>query len=297
MASCQIATCLQAPAKLNLGLRIVGRRADGYHELESLFWPISFHDELLIKEGSGEFSARWGDQALWPEQTLPPAQENLVAKVLAAKLTPVSWDVTLTKIIPMGAGLGGGSSDAGTLLRYLIGRSPEVRGAAETLAVSLGADVPFFLDPRPAWITGIGERREYLSLAPPVLAQLHFLLVLLPTPLPTKAVFDTFRQNGTPFSKRTSSNPVKEERSLFHYLEGARNDLEDAASQTCPLVKLVLDRLRSEPLLHAALTGSGSTCFAIYRTQTEREKSIKVLKPFFRENFCKSITAETYNAS
>lgn len=278
--------CLLSPAKLNLGLRIVGRRNDGLHLLESLFWPINLFDELEVRpaERTG-VTTRWATDAVKPDPHLPPESENLVFRALQAAGAG-HWEVEVTKRIPMGAGLGGGSSNAGTLLKWLaeIGNlSPERRDA---LAPSLGADVPYFLSPRPAWVTGIGEQRQELLSAMP---EMYFLLIFPREPLNTKSVFTAYRDASLRFSNH---RPVPSDL-LRYFREDVGNDLEVAACQLLPRLGSILSRLRREPVLYAGLTGSGSTCFAVFNSADDREKSSKVLQPFLRENFCRSLTAET----
>jgi 4-diphosphocytidyl-2-C-methyl-D-erythritol kinase len=165
-----------APAKLNLFLHVVGRRADGYHLLQSAFVLIDRADRL-------RFALR-GDGEVRRVNDVPgvPAERDLVVRsaraLQAACGTRLGVDIELEKHIPMGAGLGGGSSDAATTLRVLnrlwsAGLDEE---ALRRLGLSLGADVPFFLFGRTAWVEGVGERlrplawprRWYAVLVPPV---------------------------------------------------------------------------------------------------------------------------------
>ena len=145
---------LKAPAKVNLGLHVLRRRADGYHDLDTVFVPIPWHDTLAASPAPGLHLAVSG------ADDLPATDDNLVlraARALAAHLASTGGAATpgallhLTKAIPHGAGLGGGSSDAAAALRLLAGLWNVSVPAAEmhALARALGADVPFFLDPRP----------------------------------------------------------------------------------------------------------------------------------------------------
>ena len=152
-----------APAKLNLGLRIVGRRPDGYHELESVFAPIDLADELAIEiEEHSRGPAEVELELAGADPEVPGGASNLAARAarefLAAAGLRARVRIALAKRIPAAAGLGGGSSDAGAVLRALAGRWPAAlrRDALAALALGLGADVPFFLDPRTALVGGIG---------------------------------------------------------------------------------------------------------------------------------------------
>jgi 4-diphosphocytidyl-2-C-methyl-D-erythritol kinase len=149
-----------APAKVNLTLRVLGRRADGYHHIESLMVPVSLYDELSIAvmPGSGRVSC----SVEGPEQA-PEGDSNLAALAARSVIRELDLDVDvdlrLLKQIPPGSGLGGGSSDAAAVLRTLpdmLGRAIRPTRLAE-LALAVGADVPFFLACRPAVVMGIGE--------------------------------------------------------------------------------------------------------------------------------------------
>ena len=157
--------CLFSPAKLNLGLRIVGRREDGYHLLESVFWPLAFGDTLTLSEGALgiALSAGWGPGAPKPSD-LPKNSDNLVVRAARAAGTK-NMQMRLEKQIPLGAGLGGGSSNAGTFLKYIVDKNGMALNAAEQAAVALGADVAYFLSPEVCWVQGIGEKRAEIPIA------------------------------------------------------------------------------------------------------------------------------------
>jgi len=180
-----------APAKLNLGLRVVGRRDDGYHLLESLFVPLELADRVRVEAEPAAVTSisvtmlgRAGD--------VPAGDDNLVTRAARAFLGAAGITariaLTLDKQIPVGAGLGGGSSDAAAVLCALAQQFANELSiqALAAVAVRLGADVPFFLDPRPAWVTGIGEQIEPIREFPA-------LDVLLATPAPPLATADVFR--------------------------------------------------------------------------------------------------------
>jgi len=265
----------RAPAKLNLGLEIVGRRPNGFHELQSLFWPIDLCDDLEMTQAEEiEVQADWAPDAARKEP-LPQNESNLVYRAL--EKLGVTYSVKVQKRIPMGAGLGGGSSDAGSVLGQF--------GFTDDKAASeLGADVPFFLSPVPTWVEGIGERRQKLTL----IQDLCFLLVIPPKPLGTPEVFKTYRASGVPFSARRKL-PV-----LPKYLQTAKNDLTPSAITLYPLVGEILEQLAGTGPLFSSMTGSGSTCFAIYASKEDREKSAKVLQPFLRKTYCTSLFARSF---
>jgi len=191
---------LAAPAKLNLGLRVLGRRPDGYHEIESLFVPLDFGDGLHIRRRAGPgIVLRLGGEAA---QGVPTGRENLAWQAAQGFLEAAGLDfgvaLRLEKRIPAPGGLGGGSSDAGAVLRGLCALAPGRAEGVRGLALSLGADVPFFLDPRPALVEGVGERIQPVDGLPALdVAIAHPRL-----PLSTGAVYAAF--DGAPPPPRLS---------------------------------------------------------------------------------------------
>lgn len=184
-------TAVRAQAKLNLGLRIVGRREDGYHLLESVFVPLDLADDLALRLRPGR-PARVDFRLHGGPADLEADAANLAARAACAFLAEADLSaevqVELTKRIPVGAGMGGGSSDAGAVLRALVAAHPGALPADRLarVAASLGADVPYFLDPRPAWVRGIGDVIEPIAGFPA-------LPVLVATPWPPLATAAVFR--------------------------------------------------------------------------------------------------------
>lgn len=266
--------CSWAPAKLNLGLRIRGRRPDGYHLLDSVFVPLALCDELEITGAPGT-GVRLRLQGA--ADGVPAAEENLAYRAAASFLESRGetqhLHIALRKRIPTAAGLGGGSSDAAAVLRTLDaeigGISPDSLAA---LALRLGADVPFFLDPRPARVRGIGERIEPL----PGLPDLAVLLVHPGTGLATAAVFAGYaagdRAAGAP-------EPPSRTRALQRFAQTGRctpeldwvlqNDLETAARQLCPVLEPLREQLQKAGAQAIAMSGSGPTLYALFPTPEE----------------------------
>jgi 4-diphosphocytidyl-2-C-methyl-D-erythritol kinase len=264
-----------APAKLNLGLRIVGRRPDGYHELESVFVPIDLADELELAcddPGDGETEV---SIALSGECAGVPADAgNLAVRAARAFLDAAGLRarvrIALAKRIPAAAGLGGGSSDAGAVLRVLTRRFPGAVGAEalETLALRLGADVPYFLDPRAALVGGVGERRAPLSGPLPALAA---VLANPGHPVPTARVFAANAAAATPhgaagqLAKQLAAARTGPAEAVAHRLEAlVANDLEAAAESVCPSLAPVRAALRAAGALAVGLSGSGGTFYGIF---------------------------------
>ncbi|MDE0051321.1 MAG: 4-(cytidine 5'-diphospho)-2-C-methyl-D-erythritol kinase [Rhodospirillales bacterium] len=250
-----------APAKLNLYLHVTGRRADGYHELDSLVTFTSLADTLEIAPADSPSLTVRG-----PFADALDAGDNLAARAAAALAErtgrPAGVRITLDKRIPVAAGLGGGSADAAAVLRGLARLwrlGPEHAGALQEVALGLGADVPVCLDSRAAHMSGIGERLRPLPRLPPCAA----LLVNPGVPVPTGRVFEARRG---PFS---AENPIDEApqdaQALAALLRARRNDLEQPARAQAPEIGRVLARLAEAPgCLLARMSGSGGTCFGLF---------------------------------
>ena len=260
-------TALSAPAKINLGLRVLGRRADGYHELESLFLPLDLADEIRL---GVEPAPRSGVQLrLAPTPfCVPDGGDNLAARAALAFLEAAGLtcrvDVELAKHTPVAAGLGGGSSDAGAVLRGLAARFPQALGPAAlaSLALELGADVPFFLDPRPAWVRGVGEQVEPVDGVP----SLALLLVNPGVGLATADVYRAFDALYPDWKPRVAPGPARDPlaggaEQLARWVE---NDLEAAALRLCPAIGRLQQRLRELGALAVGMSGSGATLFGVF---------------------------------
>ncbi len=255
-----------APAKLNLTLRVVGRRADGYHDLESLVAFTRFGDRVTLRPGprlglrvSGPTAGEAGDLA-----------DNLVlraARALAERVEGlVSGQFHLTKRLPAGAGLGGGSSDAAAALRLLGGANrlrPDDTRLYEA-ARATGADIPVCLDPKPRIMRGIGDALS----APLVLPPLHAVIVGPGFPLATKDVFSALGLKPGERCGEVGALQVPAERdALLAALAAQRNDLETAATRLAPAIADLIRALRALPGCRLArMSGSGSACFALFAT-------------------------------
>ncbi len=286
---------LLSPAKLNLGLRILGRRPDGYHLLESLFWPVSFHDEIrLLPDGKKELRAEWAETAPKKTGRIPVGEENILKKAALA-FPEFSDSIHLKKRIPMGAGLGGGSSNAGTFLGYLREKFVVTPERLESIAIILGADVPYFLDPKPAWVTGIGERRVSLEMDSS-LKELAFLLVFPPFECSTQQIFSLYGRKKSEFSASLQQESLTKVtvNNLLMLSQGGRNDLTSPAVQAYPQLKEILQHLAQAKPLFSGMSGSGSTCYAAFESQESLEESSKGLHHFFRSTHCATTTVTTH---
>jgi 4-diphosphocytidyl-2-C-methyl-D-erythritol kinase len=267
---------IAAPAKINLYLHVIGRRDDGYHELDSLVAFADIGDAIAATPASG-LSLRI-DGPFAPALS-GDAAENLVlraAQVLAEHvgIAPRA-SLSLTKNLPVASGIGGGSSDAAATLRALaaLWRLRIADDALSELALRLGADVPVCLAGRPAWLAGIGERVEPAPPLPP-------LAILLANPgvaLSTPAVFKARRG---PFSTpgRLAQLP-SDTASFLAWLRGCNNDLTDAAIGLVPAVGELLTALAAaDGVRLARMSGSGATCFALFDTLAAAERAAMELR-------------------
>jgi len=237
-----------APGKLNLFLHVLSRRADGYHELQSVFRLIDRADRLRItvrKDGELRFSGPFGDDNLCLRAARLLKQQTS---------TRLGADIALEKVLPVGGGLGGGSSDAATVLLALnrLWRLALSREELTAMGLRLGADVPFFIYGRNALGEGIGERLSALDLPP--------AWYLLLTPQVAVSTREIFALALTGQSKRLTIPP-------FFPGQGA-NDLEAVVVARYPVVAAQLAWLRRR-CPQARMTGSGACLFAEFTTEAE----------------------------
>lgn len=270
---------MRAPAKINLWLNVVGRRADGYHLLDSLVAFTDLADE--IEAAPSERLVLTVDGPFAP--ALAGETDNLVLKAahLLADRAGVAprAALRLTKRIPVAAGLGGGSADAAAALQALVDLWRVALPVEELfdLAGRIGADVPMCFAGRTARVSGVGER---LAPAPP-LPPCAILLVNPGVALPTAQVFAARR--GDFSVVRPLAEPWTDLASFVAALAERGNDLTDAAIALRPPIAEVLAFLgRSDGALHAAMSGSGATCFALYETlDVARRTAARVPAPWW----------------
>ncbi len=268
-----------APAKVNLTLRILGKRADGYHDLESLVAFAGLADEVtLTLDGElgldidGPTAAAAGDVA---DNLVLRAARELVGRTDGLRLGRFA----LTKRIPVAAGLGGGSSDAAAALRLVMRVNGIARDNARVIeaARATGADVPVCLDPRPRVMRGIGD---VLS-APLDLPPLPAVLVNPGVPVPTRDVFG--KLGLVPGEKRGAASEIdagrlKDRAALLAWLESQPNDLEAPAIAIQPVIAQVLGAIeRQSDCLLSRMSGSGATCFGLFETQSAAAAAAQAL--------------------
>lgn len=257
-----------APAKLNLFLHVVGRRADGYHLLQSVFTLIDRCDLIRIRPRADGLIGRVNEVAG------VPSDEDLAVRAARALQratgTSMGADIELDKRIPIGGGLGGGSSDAATVL-LALDRLWETRVPAadlRALGAGLGADVAFFLFGESAWVEGVGER-----LAPIAVPRRWYVVLVPPAVVPTAAIF------AAPELTR-DTEPLKMEdfsadAAGFFADAKTRNDLEHAAIARFPAIGVHLAWLRKRA--PARMTGSGGCVFAAFESREAAQRVIDEL--------------------
>jgi 4-diphosphocytidyl-2-C-methyl-D-erythritol kinase len=258
----------ESPCKVNLLLNILGKRPDGFHELETVMHPVNLCDQLaLSRSGSGV-------RLTCSDPTLPADSTNLVYRAATAFLEQARISdgvrIHLEKKIPVAAGLGGGSANAATTL---VGLN-EIFGSAlkpaqlQSLAASIGSDVPFFLQPTPALATGRGEKVQSLD-AFAAMEGAFFLLVRPGFGIPTAWAYQQLAR----FPAALNGKSGRAE-SLIRSLQGGDlavasrefyNSLEAPAFYKFPILALLQSFLREHGALAALMSGSGSTTFAIVR--------------------------------
>jgi len=249
--STQTAMRLPAPAKLNRFLHVTGRRGDGYHTLETLLVPIDHCDWITLtpRDGTEIVRAR-GPAAIAPEDDLALRAARLLQRRAGVERGVA---VEVEKHIPVGSGLGGGSSDAATVLLGLnrLWKLEWSRGALMALALELGADVPFFLFGEPAFATGIGEVLERFSIPPT-----WFVVVTPRVMVSTAAIFA-----APELTRHTPSARIQ----AFSEAYGG-NDLQAVAASRFPEISTCLAGLAREVTsdVRVAMSGSGSSVFAAF---------------------------------
>jgi 4-diphosphocytidyl-2-C-methyl-D-erythritol kinase len=273
-----------APAKVNLTLRVIGRRADGYHDIESLVAFAEVGDRLSLTPGHDLTLGVAGPSAA----QAGPEADNLVvkaARALGARVAGLrAGAFHLQKNLPVAAGLGGGSADAAAALRLLAranGLAPDDPRLAEA-ARATGADVPVCLDPRSRLMRGIGE----ILSAPLRLPRLPAVLVNPGVAVPTKLVFAGWRASANPVGALAAdfigAAKTLNERALLDWFAAEGNDLEAPAIALAPAIADVLASLRAVTGCRLArMSGSGTTCFALFASLEETATAGQKLRAQF----------------
>jgi 4-diphosphocytidyl-2-C-methyl-D-erythritol kinase len=241
----------KAPAKINLFLHVVGKREDGYHLLESLFTPLKLADEISIIASDKITSLVNGVEIV----------DNIVIKAAMLLKSEFTVDsgchIDIKKSIPVGGGLGGGSSNAATVLKMLteFWKLDVTKERLKELALKLGADVPFFMECKTAFVQGIGEHVTPMNLD----IELPILLINPNINISTENIF----QKG--IKKITAKLDPNEDMKTLIY--NGSNDLYENACEYAPELRSVIEFLQEQDGIQMArMSGTGSTCFGIFQT-------------------------------
>ena len=252
----------QAPAKLNLGLHVLRKRPDGYHDLETVFLRIPWADTLTARPAE-QITLTCSDSSLTTDET------NLVMKaaLALAEACGVAQGAALhlEKRLPHGAGLGGGSSDAAATLRLLADLwkldVPEV--TLHRLALALGSDVPFFLGAAAAHATGRGE---VLTLLPDYRLLFQLVVVVPPVRVSTASAFARIRPHD---AHRPDLRALVTSNDLARWRTHLVNDFEAPIFETYPLIRTVKESLLEAGAGYAAMSGSGSAVFGVFEAEQQ----------------------------
>ncbi len=263
------AVSLFAPAKINLFLDVTGRREDGMHEIETVFWPLdSPRDRVAVAPTPGCELRIGMVPPLAPADERNTCHRAALLFAQAARVRP-EWRIEIEKKIPVAAGLGGGSSDAAAVLRLLnrIHGRPLRASQLAALALEVGADVPFFLTPRPALARGLGEKLEPLP-APPRLA-----VAVAAVRFPVRAAWAYAAWDRLP--RRPAASRTCEEfaallrpgTAVQEIADNSFNALEFAILEKFPIVGLVREFLLAHGALCARVSGSGPSVFSVWESR------------------------------
>jgi 4-diphosphocytidyl-2-C-methyl-D-erythritol kinase len=274
---------LHAYAKINLGLRIIERRPDGYHAIETVFHRISLSDELALD------ALESGIELACTDAALPADKTNLCWKAVeclqAECRTRRGAAIRITKRIPMGAGLGGGSSDAAAVLKHLprLWGMQVPAGRLLELGASIGSDVPFFLQDASAYAEGRGEVLTPFTLSLPYWILLVNPGIHVPTPWAYKE-----------FSKKLSEGHTVPRGTLFSpgagtmrpLAQAMRNDFEDVVFPAYPAIRSLKEELLGAGAAFALMSGSGSSVFGLFAEAADAQRACSL----FSERYLTSLT-------
>ena len=263
-----------APAKINLYLHITAKRNDNYHLIESLIVFANYGDKITVTPAE-KFGLQINGQFA---PYIKPNNDNLVIKaaMLLAKASGIkaTGNITLTKNLPIASGIGGGSADAAAALLALrkLWDVPISNEDMSNLAIKLGADVAICLQRTASIVTGIGEKINPV----PILPKFWLVLVNPNLLVSTAEVFAAYKDKfSTPQPMNTQPKDLEE---LISLLSNRGNDLTGASISIAPVIKEVIEVLEATPnTVLSRLSGSGATCFAIFKTKFDAEAAAKKL--------------------
>jgi 4-diphosphocytidyl-2-C-methyl-D-erythritol kinase len=260
----------QAPAKINTSLYVMGRRDDGYHDLAMLMQAVTLFDRITLTVTSGD-----AVRVVCPGVDLPDGADNIAASAALALMAEAGQAYAVTieidKQIPVAAGLGGGSSDAATVLLGLneMCRFGFERDALMSIGGQLGADIPFFVFGQTAWATGVGDRLEPVGAMPTI----WYVLVNPGVEVSTSWVYENLAltSHGDLTKLRRFPISVEELERLLY------NDLESVTMQHYPVLLEVKQQLANHGALGTLMSGSGPTVFGLFSSEETARATAAVL--------------------
>ncbi|MBP5393573.1 MAG: 4-(cytidine 5'-diphospho)-2-C-methyl-D-erythritol kinase [Bacteroidaceae bacterium] len=256
---------IKTGCKINLGLNVIERRSDGYHNLQTIFYPVPFYDELTIRESEGEDVLMLGGNPLEGD-----VQDNLVLRAVRLLrqegFSVPALSIDLRKVIPSGAGLGGGSSDAACMVKTLakLYNLPLSEEQMKLLVGKLGADCPFFINPRPLYAEGIGDVFTPISFN---LNGWYLMLVKPEVYVSTREAYAGVHPHKPAYSLlETIKLPVGQ------WVGRMVNDFEESIFSNHPLLAEIKQELYLQGAAYASMSGSGSTIFGLFRSRPHCEQ-------------------------
>jgi 4-diphosphocytidyl-2-C-methyl-D-erythritol kinase len=273
---------IRAPAKINLTLRVVGRRADGYHLLDTIMLPVSLYDDLDIRKlrrtAGRNDSAAPMIKVHCNHSTVPEGEQNLAYRaarlILEEAESRQPLEIRIRKRIPVGAGLGGGSSDAAATL-VGVNRLLSLGFSAcklERLGLRLGADVPFFIRGRPARARGIGERLQTLGRVAPY----WFVIVYPGFSISTAWVYRSLPPKLT--KPRVNTSIASSLTGSENLAEMLTNDLESVSLGKYRKIGVLKKRLLRAGALSSLMSGSGSSVFGVFESKQKASHAFRKLR-------------------
>ncbi len=265
---------IKAPAKINIGLSIVSKRNDGFHNLETLFYPIHDLFDLLTFERDSHFSFKSNDVRIIEDDNNLIVRAKKILEVVTNK--KITAKIFLNKNIPIGAGMGGGSSDAAVTLvclneLYGLGLSIDV---LSNLALELGSDVPFFIKAKPAIGKSRGEKLQLVD----VEINKPILIINPGIHISTKEAFG----NIVPKQAAINYEDVSKRINDYEFLKSSvKNDFEENIFVLYPEIKKIKNMLYDNGAKFALMTGTGSTMFGIFENAEEAESAKELLPDNF----------------
>jgi 4-diphosphocytidyl-2-C-methyl-D-erythritol kinase len=255
-----------AQAKINLRLRVLAREANGYHSIETIFQRLDWGDDVTVRPASGRTLDCFGQSM--PAEGLGPVEKNLAYRAAVAYMDATGWPngfaIEIDKRIPVGGGMGGGSADAGAVLRALDALAPAPLGPRLVeLATALGADVPFMTIEEPtvlAW--GHGERMLPLSTPP----SRPIVLIAPGFPIGTAEAYGWVAEARGSFASEAALLSVEQLATWAGIAAAAKNDFERVVAKRHPRIAELVDELASFGASPAMMSGSGSTVFGVFAT-------------------------------